>query len=338
MIALTLIVLWLLLCSFPTMYIYYYPDEVNTDNQSHSNQKKKQSYFESWLRLFLFLVITLLYIYASVKKILLITSVFNIIVYTFYLFTIIQILIIVFDSIFRRKKYSSFSTEHNSMKHLSNFFCLLIIIAKPEYLPQLIEKTTNSNQIVSDIKYSLVYLSLNIVFCFFILAVSIFLIQDILIYLSKKNWYKKRSEEKRTLFLDCIKKIELHKNNIWLLYSQASLKKIIYVFVYFFILLTEILIKGMNIFILYLSYFCNVLAKTIKFICTKIYNYEAGYILAITSRISIVLAISITFILFKYNQLISENGVDILEFICTIFFLPIVFRGISKYSINQKGD
>ena len=115
-----------------------------------------------------------------------------------------------------------------------------------------------------------------------------------------------------------------------------QVKKFFYIFVYFFILLIEILIKGMNIFVLYLSYFYNLLTRAFKFICIKIYNYEAGYVIAITSRISIVLAISITFILFKYNHLISQDGVDILEFICTIFFLPVIFRGISKYSLNQK--
>lgn len=59
-------------------------------------------------------------------------------------------------------------------------------------------------------------------------------------------------------------------------------------------------------------------------------SMDSNYIIALSARVSILISIVITFIIFKYESIISENGLDVMEFIFTIFLLPFIFNEILK--------
>lgn len=54
------------------------------------------------------------------------------------------------------------------------------------------------------------------------------------------------------------------------------------------------------------------------------------------ARLSLIYSSTITFIIFSYYNVISNNGFLIFEFMTTIFLLPIIFNEINEFKIRNK--
>lgn len=73
--------------------------------------------------------------------------------------------------------------------------------------------------------------------------------------------------------------------------------------------------------------------KTVKYsrkFGISLIKLNSDYIIALSARISVVISLTITYVLFKYFSIISDIGLDVMEFIFTIFLLPVIFNEIMK--------
>lgn len=331
---------WLLLNTFPTLYAYYNPDleKNSTENELSSNKEK----FENNIRIIssILYIILIIYIFFVVKNSY-ISLVFSIFILIIPLYAMLYVSKVVFYSILGvRKTYQYSTAHHTSMKYLTSMLLLIFMITKPA-LMLLINQVFVLQNIFNELLEVLFYLMISTFFIFLIFTISILLIQDIILYIRLKTNNKSlKFGIKRVRYPLRIEKIYEKKESIWKKYSKKEKRysKIWYSLLY---LILDIIDSFRKLSLIIIQQ-CNSQLKSLLnfFVCIikKITSFSVDYIIAISARFSVIIATSITYIIYKYNEFITNQGMDIIEFFFTIFLLPIIFNEISRYYNNRKNN
>lgn len=66
-------------------------------------------------------------------------------------------------------------------------------------------------------------------------------------------------------------------------------------------------------------------------IIKKLFLFDNGYLTAMLLRLSILLGLVTTFLFFKYDNLISPNGMEVFELLLTVLFIPIIYSNITRF-------
>lgn len=320
---------WAIFSEIPTLHAYYYPDIEKTNNSVDDFEKERTEFNSSINLLWLVLLIVMcIYIFLN-PSLLFFRNIIIFLVWGSQLFVVLNVFRIVFYSIVGVKKnYLYFSAQHNSMRILSTtIFTFLNIIPLSKLLP-LINKNNFSG--LYDFWITVFYFSINIVFNFFILCIVMFFMQDIFIYIKQKSLYKKvrtNLAENFKLSLD----FETYLKNVWMsIYSvNRSLKFLIKVY-YSILVLATYGLKIIEFMVILIKRFRNKIIKYLRKLGIVLISMDPNYIIALSARLSALISIIITFIIFKYESIISQNGLDIMEFVFTIFLLPVIFNEILK--------
>lgn len=154
--------------------------------------------------------------------------------------------------------------------------------------------------------------------------------KDISIYIKLKSLFKKVKPHIEENFLLSLY-IENFKKNIWeKTYSVNHIFKILIKFSYSIFVLVSYVIRVIGFVVTFIKKVRNTLIKNLNKMGIILISMDSNYIIALSARVSILISIVITFIIFKYESIISENGLDVMEFIFTIFLLPFIFNEILK--------
>lgn len=320
---------WAIFSEIPTLHAYYYPDIEKNNNFVDDSEKERTKFNSSIKLLWLVLLFTVcIYIFLN-PALLFFRNLIIFLVWGTQLFVVLNVFRIVFYSIVGVKKnYLYFSAQHNSMRILSTtIFTFLNIIPLNKVL-----SLTNKNNISAlyDFWITVFYFSINIVFNFFILCIVMFFMQDIFIYIKQKSLYNKvRSNltENFKLSFD----FETYLKNVWMsIYSvNRSLKFLIKVY-YSILILATYGLKIIGSMVILIKRFRNKIIKYLRKLGIVLISMDPNYIIALSARLSALISIIVTFIIFKYESIISQNGLDIMEFVFTIFLLPVIFNEIMK--------
>lgn len=227
-----------------------------------------------------------------------------------------------------KKEYIYFSAQHNSMRHLSTMIFLFLSLFPVGNLFLLISK--NNSTLLDDFFNTFFFVSLCVVFNFFIICISIFFAQDIMVYIKEKSLYKKiRKKISENFRLSTY--IEKLKRDLWKkTYLMMNPLKFLCRFFYSILLLVSYIINIMGFLVIRVKIVRNKTVKYSRKFGISLIKLNSDYIIALSARISVVISLTITYVLFKYFSIISDIGLDVMEFIFTIFLLPVIFNEIMK--------
>lgn len=169
-----------------------------------------------------------------------------------------------------------------------------------------------NNPLVNDIYQIFIFSLINSLLIFFILLSIYLMIKDL------GDWFfieiAQDTYNKHKVKIDQIKK------SIKNFFNSIITINIIYIFKEVILILTIFLNVLWSIFIL-----------PIWGLLKNLFSLNNGYLTAILLRLSMLLGLVITFLLFKYNNTISSNGVDIFELLLTVIFIPIIYSSIIRF-------
>lgn len=83
--------------------------------------------------------------------------------------------------------------------------------------------------------------------------------------------------------------------------------------------------------IIFLNVVWTVFILPIWGLLKNLFSLNNGYLTAIVLRLSMLSGLVITFLLFKYNNTISSNGIDIFELLLTVIFIPIIYSNVIRF-------
>lgn len=326
-----LVTSWAIFNIFPTLYDYYYPN-IENGNNSVNNDENERIRFNNRINLFWLVIFLIGYIYVFTRTdLIFLKKTILYLTWGIQLFVILSVFRIVFYSIVGIKKnYLYFSAQHNSMRVLSTTLVNFLFIFVFPLNSFLSLKTQNNSSGVYDLLITIFYFSLNTVFNFFIICIVIFFMKDISIYIKLKSLFKKFKPHIEENFLPSLY-IENFKKNIWeKTYSANHIFKIIIKFSYSILVLISYITRVIGFVVTFFKKVRNTLIKNLYKMGIILISMDSNYIIALSARVSILISIVITFIIFKYESIISEKGLDVMEFIFTIFLLPFIFNEILK--------
>lgn len=85
------------------------------------------------------------------------------------------------------------------------------------------------------------------------------------------------------------------------------------------------------VLIIFLNVVWTVFILPIWGLLKNLFSLNNGYLTAIVLRLSMLSGLVITFLLFKYNNTISSNGIDIFELLLTVIFIPIIYSNVIRF-------
>ncbi|WP_181236407.1 hypothetical protein [Enterococcus avium] len=313
------------------MHAYYYPNMDNKNNRGHEDfYEVKRAKFNSWINFLWMLVFLICYIYIYMNpKFIILKKIVTYMIWGAQFVVTANVFSIVFYSIVGiKKKYIYFSAQHNSMRHLSTMIFLFLSLFPVGNLFLLISK--NNSTLLDDFFNTFFFVSLCVVFNFFIICISIFFAQDIMVYIKEKSLYKKiRKKISENFRLSTY--IEKLKRDLWKkTYLMMNPLKFLCRFFYSILLLVSYIINIMGFLVIRVKIVRNKTVKYSRKFGISLIKLNSDYIIALSARISVVISLTITYVLFKYFSIISDIGLDVMEFIFTIFLLPVIFNEIMK--------
>lgn len=95
--------------------------------------------------------------------------------------------------------------------------------------------------------------------------------------------------------------------------------------------ITYIFKEIMVFLIIFLGVLWTVFILPILGLLKNLFSLNNGYLTAILLRLSMLSGLVITFLLFKYNNTISSNGIDVFELLLTVIFIPIIYSNVIRF-------
>lgn len=178
-----------------------------------------------------------------------------------------------------------------------------------------LEKVTSiyiSNNLISDLYKIFIFGFLNSLFIFLILLTSYLMLKDL------GDWFfaeivkdiygsfKTKNSKTKKAF-ERFQKFLINKYTIYLFYEV-----ILFISIFFDVIQ-------------------NIILQPIFNIAKKIFLIDNGYFTAMLLRFSILSGLVITFLFFKYDSLISSNGMEVFELLLTVLFIPIIYSNIIRF-------
>lgn len=195
------------------------------------------------------------------------------------------------------------------------------------------------NVIFVDFFITLSYLTFHSVNSFIIVANIINIIYNLSIYLNYKikPSYTQRNKPFNLKHNDITSKIDIMTDKIYEQIKLSNIFKRLFLVIAYVLLFTveisfNLIYPVFHIPIHYLLKFLKWLIKKFK----NLHLINFGKAIYMAARLSLIYSSTITFIIFSYYNVISNNGFLIFEFMTTIFLLPIIFNEINEFKIRNK--
>lgn len=338
----------------PGLLIYITPTYSNfvhnydTKELTEKNRRKKWENTIStfiWMSFLLFLIYCL-FNYNNLKYntvIYFLYSIIIIILFVFMMYCLILSLYAFYRMIMGKPIEINAAYNGNTIITSTCFLLILLQSLKYESIFIYLEKLINSlvNIIIKDWIIIFIYFFVFnffaiILFSNFFNSLKIFLKYISLKSYSKRQLKPKVTNEKRTR-VKIVYTIDKKANELWnVIEKETKLSKRCYLLATFTIFyIIRFLLKGIcNIVLLLFIPITSVFVNFILFIKTllsKVRESNTVTVIALSSRITIIVVFCINYVFFKYNNIISDTGVDVFEFLFSIFIIPSIFANIVKF-------
>ena len=232
--------------------------------------------------------------------------------------------------------------------YTSIFFSLVLMTLDYENLHFSIYESVYlmRSELLSDVIIIIVYFSFYSIFPLMVFLNVFISVRVIMEYtlLKKDVRSKERNKSKDWLFEVAIlpKKLRDKTSNVLWIRVQSSrhifkfLLRISYIALYVFLKITTRIIHVVFLIMMLCRRLVITPLISLKRLFEKIRDADFIAIVGISSRVTFVMAFVIVYFIFRYNEIISNDGLDAYEFFFTLLIIPAIFASIIK--IRQKKD